>query len=292
MKEVISIIVPVYNTKKFLHRCVESIICQTHKRWELLLVDDGSSDGSERLCDELAVLDSRIQVLHKKNGGVASARNTGIKYSNGAWIMFVDSDDFIKDENYLEQLLISSGKADIILSGFCYYFENGECVTCKNGENAFIGETDYRQYVSRNLNSFEFLVVWAKLFRKQIISDHDLRFNEQMIVGEDASFLHRYLLYGKCISVCRTKGYAFYQKAEKSKYKLSSLQASYHINKIISDLDALKEKRAIYNQLYYSYVPLYYCRLYAKYLYKGKLWLKEDTRRMNIITDNLYVRKA
>lgn len=100
MGELISVIVPVYNVYAYLEECVESIRQQTYKKIEIILVDDGSTDGSEKLCDEFALLDDRIKVIHKANGGLSSARNAGVMAASGQWIGFVDSDDIIAATMY------------------------------------------------------------------------------------------------------------------------------------------------------------------------------------------------
>lgn len=100
----ISVIVPVYNVEKYLRRCVESIMSQTYKEIEILLIDDGSTDDSGRICDDLALKDRRIHVFHKENGGVSSARNLGIERACGDYICFVDSDDWI-DIDYFENAI-------------------------------------------------------------------------------------------------------------------------------------------------------------------------------------------
>ena len=102
----ISVIVPVYNTEKYLHRCVDSILAQTFTDFELLLIDDGSTDSSGAICDESAQKDSRVRVFHKENGGVSSARNLGLDKAKGKWVTFVDSDDWIK-ESFLNKLYIN-----------------------------------------------------------------------------------------------------------------------------------------------------------------------------------------
>ena len=91
----ISIIVPVYNTEKYLHRCIDSVLAQTYQDFELLLIDDGSKDSSGAICDEYAAQDTRVRVFHKENGGVSSARNVGLDLAQGEWVTFVDSDDYI-----------------------------------------------------------------------------------------------------------------------------------------------------------------------------------------------------
>lgn len=120
----ISIIIPVYNSEKTLNRCVNSILNQTFMDWELLLVDDGSTDKSGKICDQYALKDFRIRVFHKKNGGVSSARNTGLDYAIGSWITFVDSDDFI-DATFLDTL-IRLQSSDLCISGI--QFINNETI--------------------------------------------------------------------------------------------------------------------------------------------------------------------
>lgn len=102
----ISIIVPVYNAEKTLHKCVDSIINQSYKDWELLLVDDGSIDRSALICDDYVKQDKRIKVFHKQNGGVSSARNVGLDNVKGEWVSFIDSDDWVEID-YLENLYSS-----------------------------------------------------------------------------------------------------------------------------------------------------------------------------------------
>ena len=101
----ISVIVPVYNTEKFLQRCIDSVLAQTYQDFELLLIDDGSKDSSDTICDEYAAQDTRVKVFHKENGGVSSARNVGLDNARGEWITFVDSDDYI-EENYLQTFIL------------------------------------------------------------------------------------------------------------------------------------------------------------------------------------------
>jgi glycosyltransferase involved in cell wall biosynthesis len=102
-KPTISIIVPVYNTEKYLRRCLDSIVAQTFKDYECIIVDDGSTDGSAAICDEYEKKDSRFKVLHKENEGVSAARNVGIEYAEGEFITFVDSDDYLSSV-YLRDL--------------------------------------------------------------------------------------------------------------------------------------------------------------------------------------------
>lgn len=95
-KSLVSIIVPCYKVEQYLPNCIESILCQSYTNWELILVDDGSPDNCGNICDDYAAKDNRIKVVHKKNGGLSSARNAGMKVMNGEYVTFLDSDDFLK----------------------------------------------------------------------------------------------------------------------------------------------------------------------------------------------------
>ena len=125
MDEKISVIVPVYNVEQYLERCVDSIINQTYKNLEIILVNDGSTDNSGKLCDELAKRDDRIRVIHKENGGLSDARNTGIEEAEADLIGFIDSDDYI-DENMYELLIdnLRETNADLSMCGHYDVYNN------------------------------------------------------------------------------------------------------------------------------------------------------------------------
>ena len=124
----ISIIVPVYNVEKYLEKCVESIINQTYKNLQIILVDDGSKDNSGKICDEFKLKDDRIEVIHKTNGGLSDARNAGLKIAKGDYIGFVDSDDYVEKDMFETFLsLIEKYNADISIVSY-YEFENGKFV--------------------------------------------------------------------------------------------------------------------------------------------------------------------
>ena len=119
MSKLVSIVVPVYNVEKYLERCVDSLINQTYKNIEIILVDDGATDNSGELCDKLLFKDSRIKVFHKLNGGLSDARNYGINQATGEYLLFVDSDDWVENE-IVEKLYnsIEQNSADISVCGF------------------------------------------------------------------------------------------------------------------------------------------------------------------------------
>ena len=138
----VSIIVPVYKSKDTLKRCVESLLAQTVEDTEMILVDDGSPDGSGELCDKLAEGDSRIRVIHKENGGVSSARNAGIEAAKGEYLLFADSDDYVEPD-MVEKLLSSIGDDDIAICGFHHHYQGRDIVRIpevpgQSGEENFL----------------------------------------------------------------------------------------------------------------------------------------------------------
>ena len=115
VRPLISVIVPIHNVKEFMKKCIESIIKQSYTNLEIILVDDGSTDGSEKICDEYAVKDSRIKVIHKSNGGLVSARKAGIQVATGDYAAYVDGDDWLEEEAYEKLLdLVGTNLPDII----------------------------------------------------------------------------------------------------------------------------------------------------------------------------------
>jgi len=215
MQEKISIIVPVYNVENYLERCVESIIKQTYTNFELLLINDGSTDQSGELCDQLVSKNGNIKVFHLKNAGVSNARNVGIQNSTGEWITFVDSDDFITND-YLETLISAVDGDDSI--GFSiarlHHIKNGqitELPVFSGKEEKWSTEQTMRELLTTSKTSF-FPV--AKLFRREIISD--FTFNTDYHLAEDALFLTEVLLKTKCTSIFIDKPIYYYDHRQGS----------------------------------------------------------------------------
>lgn len=191
----ISFIVPVYNAEKFLKRCVYSLINQTYQNLEILLVDDGSEDGSGKLCDELAETDERIKVIHKENGGLVSAWKSGVRESSGMYLCFVDSDDWI-DLTMIEEMseYLTGGEEEIIASDYVIEKEDGS----KNyvWQQLQPGEYD-RSAVSKmvipNLLGHESRYVTIsrgmKLISRKLIEDNMKYSNPEIVMGEDTTIM-------------------------------------------------------------------------------------------------------
>lgn len=206
----ISIIVPVYNTEKYLHRCLNSIINQSYENLEVILVDDGSTDSSPAICDEFAEKDSRIKVIHKVNEGVSIARNTGISVATGEYLSFVDSDDFI-DKAMLERLMNNAVKndADISICGFnettkdsceCVYIDD-ECVF--DSQRAL-----EHLYIDMD---FCFVTLWGKIYKRHLFDDIII---PTAICGEDNYVLYKIFLKAKTIVYDRSKMYHYYFRTD------------------------------------------------------------------------------
>lgn len=214
----ISIIVPVYNAQHYLHRCIESILCQSFSDFELILINDGSSDASGSICDEFAQKDSRIQVLHQSNSGVSVARNTGIKNSKGHFICFVDADDCLESD-YLQNFSpqTNSDAPDIIIQGLKIY-------SPKEGIEEKICFPEIQpSSLSSVLNKklIQFRGPYCKLFKACIINKYHLSFPSSLQYGEDSIFYLNYLSHCSTIKVVSASSYRYTKGVDAS---LSSLK--------------------------------------------------------------------
>lgn len=166
MEQKVSIIVPVYGVEKYIGECTESLLSQTYKNLEIILVDDGGKDRSPEICDQYAARDSRIRVIHKPNGGAASARNAGLDAATGDYVCFVDGDDVVQP-NYVRRLLSEAEKqdADIAVCGFCNLTKAGAMpVEC--GET---GIYTRREYLTRFIRDWSCSLLWNKIYRRETI---------------------------------------------------------------------------------------------------------------------------
>lgn len=188
MKPTISIVVPIYNVEPFLCSCIDSILNQTYRYFELILVDDGSPDNCPAICDEYAEKDDRIIVIHQQNGGISSARNAGIKVANGNYIMFVDSDDFLHPETCsLMYDAILSKPNSWILCDIARVDEKGK-ITSDNSDDSLYNEFCKN---STYFGAFKLTLsgsVCNKIYNLNRIKDNNIFFDEKKSLGEDVLF--------------------------------------------------------------------------------------------------------
>lgn len=241
IKNKVSIIVPVYNVEKYLEQCVNSILAQTYKNIEVILVDDGSPDNCPQICDDFAAKDQRIKVIHKKNGGLSSARNAGLDVATGEYVMFIDSDDFI-DSKMVEFLLETRRKthADIVCCGMCRY----------NGDMSFtISETTSKKNIEiyDTANALKKLVLTDidcsscnKLYTKELINETRFKVGRN---NEDKPFLFE--LYQKCNTVAYTDKVYYYYRITEGSITNSFNEKSFDVLKNINDLKIEIENKGL-----------------------------------------------
>lgn len=191
----ISVIVPVYNCIHTLEKCIRAICAQTVEDWEILLIDDGSTDGSERICDRFAAEDPRIHVFHKPNGGVSSARNLGLDRANGDYVMFCDSDDYAEPEWCSKLVAAAEHHRDSF--PICNYFRHsssGKSINyakqCNTLDETIAPEDLFCLYHLELLGT-----PWNKIYRQDILSKNHIRFRPDLSLGEDLVFNLDYIKF-------------------------------------------------------------------------------------------------
>lgn len=204
----VSVIVPVYNAEGFVVRGIDSILAQSYMDFELILVDDGSKDGSGAICDDYARRDNRVRVIHQLNAGVSCARNAGLQVAKGEWVTFVDSDDIVLD-CFLESLLAAVNRDEQIDLAYCGYAIVEGRTSIKTYQSAtYIGKQQLHDVLS-STNLLYRCSPWAKLFRRSIIVENGLRFDEKLSISEDRLFLYNFLVYVRGIAVTSQVGYIY-----------------------------------------------------------------------------------
>lgn len=192
---IVSVIVPVFKVENVLHYCIDSILNQTYKDFELILVDDGSPDNSGKVCDEYAQKDDRVIVIHKENGGVSSARNVGIDKAKGKYICFVDSDDYVS-KDYLKTLIEIKEKYNDVDNIWCYFKtvdKYSEKIDCKEVSS----EPNIEKYTVKDIMILHEKWLdagpYCKLYNRNIVVNFGMHFREDMSLGEDLLFNFDYL---------------------------------------------------------------------------------------------------
>ncbi len=282
MKSLVSIVIPVYNAEKYLSECLESVIGQTYKDIEILLINDGSTDKSGEICEQYAKKDARVKVVNKKNEGVSAARNDGIELAKGEYISFIDSDDVV-DENYILSMYQKSEEtgADLTLCRYSNlidgrFFDVAEDlpevldVDLNNGE--------FVNFVCRLLDykSLVFGSSCRTLFKKSVVKQ--TRFNTSIKISEDLLFLLSITLQSKRIASVNEHLY-FYRQTN------SSVTASYkkgYLSGQIILYEELKKKFDLFNSKISKKVFNIYSCLLCYYTLSNELKFKQPNRKENV----------
>lgn len=204
----ITVIIPVYNVEKYLHQCIESIINQRFTDFELLLIDDGSTDNSPDICDYFQSKDMRIKTFHKKNGGVSSARNLGIQEARGKWICFIDADDWVGTK-YLEELYEAVDSDNLlIVQGFNRLDNHKKLPVTLDFGNLTVSSKSYFELFSvKELHRYGY--PYAKLYNRKVVIDNNIHFDIDIVCIEDAIFMYEYLLKTKTVKFIEGTNYFY-----------------------------------------------------------------------------------
>ena len=216
MEPTVSIIVPVYNAENTIPRCIESILNQEYSDFELLLVNDGSTDGSGAVCDAYAARDARVRVIHKENTGVSDTRNTALDQARGTYLQFLDSDDWITPDATSSLVRAAeSAQCDLVVSDF--YRVVGERVSQKGDidDDGVMTREEYAAHMMENPADFYYGVLWNKLYRRSIVEAHHLRMDPEISWCEDFMFNLEYIRYAETFRALQVPIY-YYVKTKGS----------------------------------------------------------------------------
>ena len=284
-----SIVIPVYNVKKYLAECVESILSQSFTDYEIILSDDGSTDGSSELCDALALRDGRIKVLHNENGGLPAARNRGIRVAAGEYLIFVDSDDFFISDSVLEKI---HGKAnsDIVLYKYGKFYEGKACPEPPSFSYSDIADGDsFDERVLKLVEADSFFgMAWMKAVKRELIDRCDGYFMDG-IISEDIDWNYKIYLGAESLSVIDESFVAYRQRENSitSAPKIKSVSSlTYILGKWTEIFEAMPEgalKKAFLGSLakYYANALILYSRVRDKEKKKYKKELKSLSRLLS-----------
>lgn len=284
----ISVIVPVYNVENVLHYCVESILNQSYTDFELILIDDGSTDKSGFICDQYAEKDKRVHVIHKKNGGVSSARNVGLDNAKGEYICFVDSDDRLKLEFLMVMIdTLKSENAEIVVCGYQVvskdkvvenrsFHDNGIDIVSRENIYSLVGHTLYS-------------ASWCKLFRHDIINNQHIRFLEDLTLGEDMVFNFMYTDYITSICVLNRTLYIYNIDNSDSLLRKYRKDLLTDVQKLDRHLSSYLEKWNVDNYSLNSYINDCYYQ-YENILYNTFSAENEDSFLVKIKFNNAVIR--
>jgi len=233
MKPKISVIIPVYNVEKYLRLCIESIINQTLKEIQIVLVNDGSTDSSLDICELYLRKDNRIQLINKMNGGLSSARNSGLSVAKGQYVSFIDSDDWI-DDRMLEDLYTDAimHDADLVVSGEVieYVFENYSRIVLSGKTTNTSQKSESAGYVFELCTKGLFSVVWNKLYRNNVVRQNDIKFDVDAMPVEDIIFNASVFCKINSLSIL-DRAYYHYMKRDENTYVTRYSQKIFEIAK-------------------------------------------------------------
>lgn len=275
MQPKVSIIIPAFNVEKYLVQCLDSVINQTIKDIEIICVDDGSTDSTGIILDHYKLLDDRIVVIHRENGGLSIARNTGIEVAKGEYLGFVDSDDFVDVEMF--ELLYNSAKqhdSDVVITNLHLYMnKTKEILPYRDIVQLFHYERDGKFYAKQNPGVVKLIGVWDKLYRRDFIEKYKLR-NPEKRIYEDALFTYQSLILAENISVVSQPLY-YYRKDVGNAITDKEITNDNYKNDFLlnlKDIRAFMNKQKVYDS---------FCVPFLEYQFEFGLFHQSNIRSFN-----------
>lgn len=281
----ISVIVPVYNVEKYLRRCVDSILAQTFTDFELLLIDDGSTDTSGSICEEYARKYQKVQVWHLLNGGPSRARNFGIEKAVGDYVYFVDSDDWIEPSSLRDFFGNESKEYDVYFQSFVQHNIDGSVTSDELLERTTVGE-DVKDALSYLITNSKFGWTWIKILKRSILCEYNIRFDEHCSLQEDELLTLQYCQHIKSLVIRNNANYHYYI------YNSSLTRMKRQPMEHIATLRNLCEEAQKYEN---QCIFIFYQSLYLKCLHNSLLYgykysiipFKNKSYRLNLISEFL-----
>jgi len=268
---VFSIIIPVYNVQSYLRECIDSLLHQSFDSFEIILVDDGSTDASPEICDDYAKRDCRVKVIHKANGGQSSARNVGTEMAQGDFVIYIDSDDFIMDCDFLKKVAEKAENKDVVFYKHKKFMDaTKEYLPCSY---SFAGIAESAAYADALMHMIQhdafFGMPWNKCIRRSVIVANNIRF-EEGLTGEDMDWIYYVVLCAQSLAVIDEPFIAYRQRQNSvtSSIKIKNLNDYVMIlekwnEKANSDDYSEIEKKIVHTSLakYYSNLLIMYTRV-------------------------------
>lgn len=234
--DLISIVIPVYGVAEYLPQCVDSLVAQRYEKLEIILVDDGSTDGCAAICDRYARTDRRVRVVHKSNGGLVSARKAGVALASGEYLGFVDGDDWVGDD-YFESLHeeAASADADLVISGYTReFFGKCEAMAPRSAAGRYGRDGVLEGLLPKAIYNGVFFqhgvstYVWNKLFRREKAARFVAEIDDDIVMGEDAALTYPYLASAESAVVCAHGSYYYRQRMNSIVKSVPSVQKEYY----------------------------------------------------------------
>lgn len=296
----ISVIIPIYNVEHYLRKCVDSVLCQNILGIEVILVDDGSPDSCPKICDEYALKDSRVKVIHKTNGGSSDARNVGIDFAKGEYIMFLDSDDYWENKYSLLALIeaIEEKKADVILYGSKdFYSSNGRVKISRTGYNVDFLNTHSVGECVKELFEHKLFPgsAWILAVRRSILLDNKIYFVKG-IKAEDYDWLINLFLHIKTIDAINDPFYIYVKERSGSITSTSDIKSIHSLMYIVDKwFPILIRERSLQNIYLLNLLAFVYLTslvTYCKLSDNQKLEILPEMKKREYIINYAVVKKV